>query len=277
MQRFISKYWPLLLIATIIFIILIALLRNNKTTSANSTDNNASANTVKTLQADKNINPTLPKINPDDNIIKHKYYTLSYNEKYEQANWVAYKLTTEFISGDSKRKDNFRVDPLVESGSADPKDYKKSGYDRGHLCPAGDMTFSDDAMSETFYMSNMSPQYPQFNRGIWKKLEEKVRDWADENNVIYITTGPVIKKPVQTIGADNVAIPQYYFKVILDYEDPELKGIGFIMKNEGSQRNLESFAVTIDSVESFTGINFFEALPDSIENLIEKKKGAFNF
>jgi endonuclease G len=116
----------------------------------------------------------------------------------------------------------------------------------------------------------MSPQLPAFNRGIWKKLEELVRTWAVENNSLYIVTGPVLTTGLKTIGPDKVSVPNYYYKVILDYEEPEIKGIGFIMPNAGSSLPLQNFAITIDSVERFTGIDFYPALPDIQEKTIEK-------
>jgi len=172
--------------------------------------------------------------------------------------------------GKYERTDNFREDPLVNTGSATLNDYKGSGYDRGHLAPAGDMTWSYEAMSESFYLSNISPQEPGFNRGIWKTLESYVRTWAFENLEIFIVTGPVLKAGLSTIGQSEVAIPEFYYKVILDYHEPELKAIGFILKNESSQVSLENIAVSIDSVESFTGIDFFPSIPDTIEFIIEE-------
>lgn len=215
----------------------------------------------------------LPTIDKNNNqIIHHSFYSLSYNEKHEQADWVMYELTKDMIqSGVIKRKDSFRVDPEVKSGSAKLLDYKKSGYDRGHLCPAGDMKISKTAMSESFYMSNMSPQAPSFNRGIWKKLESYVRDWATENNEIYVVTGGVLNSEIiTTIGKNNVSVPKYYYKVILDYRAPEIKGIGFILPNEKGVYELEAYALSIDQVEEITGIDFFSSMPDSLENTVEK-------
>ena len=124
-------------------------------------------------------------------------------------------------------------------------------------------------MSESFFMSNMSPQHPSFNRGIWKKLEGSVRNWADDNGEIYIVTGPILTGNYSTIGFNRVSIPNYYYKVILDYKKPELKGIGFILPNQKSNSSLQSFAVTIDEVERKTGIDFYHSLSDEIENQIE--------
>jgi endonuclease G len=215
-------------------------------------------------------NLELPHIVKQDIVVKHIGYTLSYNEKYEQANWVAYQLTaneTEKVVG---RSNNFRIDEKVTTGSAENEDYKNSGFDRGHLAPAADMGWSEQAMGESFYYSNMSPQKPGFNRGIWKRLEEQVRQWAIDNQAIYVVTGPVLEPNLPTIGNNKVAVPKYYYKVILDYTKPELKGIGFIMPNTSSTLALNNYAVTIDSVETVTGINFFPALPNDQEPNIEK-------
>ena len=118
-------------------------------------------------------------------------------------------------------------------------------------------------------MSNMSPQKPGFNRGIWKKLEGSVRNWAVDNGEIYIVTGPILTGSYPTIGYNKVSVPSYYYKVILDYREPDIKGIGFILPNEKSSSSLQSFAVTIDEVERRTGIDFYYSLPDDIEEQIE--------
>ena len=121
-------------------------------------------------------------------VINHNYYSVSYSEKYEQAEWIAYKLTSSMIAGYAERKNNFKEDPLATTRSATLADYKGSGYDRGHLCPAADMKISQEAMNESFYMSNMSPQNAGFNRGVWKRLEEKVRYLVESNDSIFSVT-----------------------------------------------------------------------------------------
>jgi endonuclease G len=204
-----------------------------------------------------------------EQIIKHKYYTLSYSDADEQAEWVAYILTSTMASGVVERTDDFREDPLVSTGSAASSDYVGSGYDRGHLCPAEDMSFSEEAMSETFYLSNMSPQDPSFNRGIWSTLEAKVRSWAFEHDSLYIVTGPVLATNKGFIGTNNVSIPTYYYKVILDYCQPDIKMIAFLIPNEKGTGSLESYAVKTDSIEQITGIDFFPSLPDNIETVLE--------
>jgi len=204
----------------------------------------------------------IPKTNPKDIIITHTGYTLLYNETHEQSSWIAYELTKEETNKIYERTDKFISDPKVKTGTATDKDYAGSGYDRGHLAPASDMGWSVTAMAESFYYSNMSPQTPSFNRGVWKRLEELARTWAIENNSIYIVTGPVLTTGLNTIGSNKVSVPNYFYKVILDYSEPSIKGIGFIIPNTNSSEPLQQFAVSIDSVEKFTGIDFFSLLAD---------------
>lgn len=211
----------------------------------------------------------IPEIPMNAQVVVHAGYTLSYNEMHEQANWVAYELTEKETEGKYKRANKFIVDPDIITGSAESKDYKKSGYDQGHMAPAADMAWSKTAMKESFYYSNMSPQEPGFNRGIWKNLEEQLRTWAIDNKAIYVVTGPVLTEGLPAIGPNKVSVPKYYYKVVLDYSWPEIKGIGFILPNEKSEDRLQNYAVSIDSVEKVTGINFFYKLPDDQEKYIE--------
>lgn len=199
-------------------------------------------------------------------LIEHRYYTLDYNEATEQANWVIYAIHP---FGSQKRKDNFKSDPLVSTGSATVSDYSKSGYDRGHLASAADMNSTSVSMDESFYMSNMSPQLPGFNRGIWKKLESLMRNWAIEYNSPedYIVVGPVFnEEQCGTIGS-GVQIPCYFYRIYLNLNRGE--AIGFILPNESSSDSLKHFAVPIDSIEAVTGIDFFPSLNDELENRVE--------
>ncbi len=214
--------------------------------------------------------PGLPGNARHGEMIEHQFYTLSYSEQHEQAFWTMYRLTAENLSMPKyKRTDNFRVDTLVSTGSATKQDYKGSGFDRGHLVPAGDMSWSEVAMSESFYMSNMSTQAPGFNRGIWKRLESQVREWASANELVYVVSGPVLNDGLETIGANKVSIPRFFYKVIIDYAEPEIKSAAFVFENKKSGEDLFSFAVSIDSVERLTGLDFFPALPDGFEKSLE--------
>jgi len=211
----------------------------------------------------------IPKTGPKELILTHTGYTLSYNTTSKQAVWVAYELTSDETNPEVRRNNKFVPDPLIKSSSAANSDYAKSGYDKGHLAPAADMSYSQQTMLESFYLSNMSPQIPGFNRGIWKQLEEQVRQWAVDNKAIYIVTGGVLTDGLPAIGLNKVAVPQYFYKVILDYSEPDIKGIGFIIPNKSSQESLQHYAVTIDSVEKITNIDFFYQLPDDREIMIE--------
>lgn len=211
----------------------------------------------------------IPRTSPNDIIIRHIGYSLLFNEVCEQANWVAYELTSEKTQKVTKRTNKFVPDPLVKTMTSGDQDYVGSGYDRGHMAPAGDMGWSVTAMAESFYYSNMSPQEPGFNRGIWKQLEELVRIWAVDYQRIYVVTGPVLSHGLKTIGEHQVSVPKFYYKVILDYNELASKGIGFILPNRSSKESLLYYAVTIDSVQHVTGIDFFPQLPDVQEKVIE--------
>lgn len=204
-------------------------------------------------------------------IIEHTGYTLSYREEYEVPEWVAYELTREEVTTLAvERKDNFREDKAVGTGSATLQDYKKSGYDRGHMAPAADFRWSAEAMDDTFYLSNMCPQTHAFNAGIWSDLESAIRSMAYEDGSIYVVTGPVLTDgPYDTIGENDVAVPSYFYKVVLDYSEPTLKAIGFILPHENSKNPLSYFAVTVDEVEERTGLDFFPLLPDNTEEKLE--------
>lgn len=222
----------------------------------------------------------LPSSNGE--VVHHQYYSMSYREKFEQPEWVAYRLTKDIISGSHvKRDDNFRDDPLVSTRSASKYDYKRSGYDRGHLVPAGDMNFDKTAMSETFFMSNMSPQKHNFNGGVWRELEEQTRDWVRDFKVVNIVSGPVLtREPIDYIGDNDVAVPAAYYKVLMT-EGKTPRAIGFLMDHETSDEPLQSFMVTIDEVEEATGLDFFDGKlndkeEERLESYIDKKAWRVN-
>ena len=196
-------------------------------------------------------------------VVHHKHYSLSYVEKHEQAEWVAYELTKKSLKAKNvKRAKKFKPDYDVSSRSAFHRDYSHSGYTRGHMAPAGDMAFDKVAMQESFYMSNMSPQLRVLNNGIWKELEEQVRDWAYDDNRIYIVTGPMLNRPrLKTIGKQNkVSVASAFYKVILDIDKPKRKGIAFVIPHERCEDRLEEYAMSIDDLESELGFDFFANL-----------------
>ena len=205
-------------------------------------------------------------------IVNHNYYSLSYSKKDKQAEWVAYKLTSSNFVNKIKRTNNFREDKKVKVGSAKLEDYKSSGYDRGHLAPASSMKFNKTSMSESFYLSNISPQVPSFNRGIWKRLEEKVRYWAEINDSIFVVTGPILSDSLGSIGENKVTIPRAYYKTLLGYKDGEAKGLAFIMPNEKSDKSLYKYIVSIRDVEEVTGIDFYHKMDKNMQDKVEVNK-----
>ena len=230
----------------------------------------------------------LPSASEGD-IVKHENYALSYSEQFEQALWVAYQLTAKEVKGRFRRVNHYEKDSKIKSGTPSSADYKGTGYDRGHLAPARDMSFSYNAMLQSFYLSNISPQSPDFNRGIWKELENQVREWAVMLDSVYVITGGIFKSGEEKIGDNDLWVPEYFYKIVMDDEllngqttkdlapvnssknDPTNNkyAIAFIMPNEGVDASLKNFVVSIDEIEEKTGIDFFPQIPDDLEKIIE--------
>jgi len=202
-------------------------------------------------------------------VVSHQNYSLSYAEKHEQPEWVAYELKKEHLLKNDFKRPFFEVDQKGRSSSADWKNYKNTGYDKGHLCPAGDRRFTYAAFEETFLTSNISPQNHEFNAGIWNRLEQKTRYWASRYNGVYVVTGGILKDNLKTIGYEAVSVPKYFYKVILDNTSQPPKMIAFIIPNKDTDRPLKDFVVSADSIEKLTGIDFFPKLDDALENRLE--------
>ena len=167
--------------------------------------------------------------------------------------------------------DVFKEDPKIATGSATALDYYKTGYDRGHLAPAADMCFSEESMSASFFFSNISPQAASFNRGIWAKLEKVIRNWAVKKGSIVIITGPVLtKEKYNTIGENQVSIPEFCYKVVIDHSKPNLTAIAFLLPNEGSSKSLHLFSMSIDDLEKLTSLDFCYKLDDLQETALEQ-------
>lgn len=219
-------------------------------------------------------------LSPDstgNQIIHHTGYCLSYNEDAEQAEWVFYKLTTSNVSVNVNRINDYREDSLVHDGSATLEDYWRSGYDRGHMAPAGSMKINGESMSNSFFMSNMSPQIPGFNRGIWRRLEEKVRFWIENNDSIFVVTGPILDQPLDSIGNNNVIVPRAYYKTLLGFKDGKVMGLAFLLPHEESNKPLYSYATSIDVVEEITGIDFYHNLDATIQKKVEDNSSVKRF
>jgi endonuclease G len=232
-----------------------------------SNQNNSESTAQDSLIIDEDFMlPAYSDSHSDDQVIRHPGYVLSYNESHEQANWVAYKLKAKHLTGAAERANDFRPDPSVKTGTALPSDYTRSGYDRGHLAPAGDFSKNAQLMSETFFMSNISPQTPDLNRGKWRELEERIRSWVKRDKELYIVTGPILKGKMKKIGNKNkISVPPAYYKIVLDMEEPIIKSVAFIMPNDKPDKDISEYVVTIEEIERQTGINFFPQLEKNPE------------
>ena len=213
-----------------------------------------------------------PLSHTSEQILQRKAYTVSYNRNLKIANWVAWELTADKLVERVERNDRFLPDPDLPADEAvTTDDYRGSGYDRGHLCPAGDNRWNRKTMEESFYMTNICPQDHNLNSGDWKELEEACRRWARQHGSIYIVCGPVLHgKKHRTIGrAQRVTVPEGFFKVVLCTRTDPPQAIGFVYNNLPADRPLSAYIHTVDQVEELTGIDFFTRLPDECEQQVE--------
>ncbi|WP_026841220.1 DNA/RNA non-specific endonuclease [Citrifermentans bremense] len=208
-------------------------------------------------------------------ILCRKGYLLAHDPIRKTPTWVVEHLTVDRVNGALSRKDQFKADPDLPKGRrAELSDYRKSGYDQGHMAPSADMAWDELAMSESFYLSNMVPQVGTgMNRGIWKDLEEKVRKWALERESVYIFTGPIYSGKEATIGKNRVAVPDHLYKIVFDPQ--EKKAIAFIMPNRKLKSSeMSKYIVSVRDVETTTGLDFLSALPVDEQELIETVKSS---
>jgi len=244
-------------------------------TSEASTQTEMPAKPVQSSEkpAASQVSESILPVSTTGEVVRHTWYVLSYDEDHEQAEWVAYELTRDRLNQNwSERPNSFRPDPDVRTESATPRDYSGSGFDKGHLCPAADMAFNDAAIDETFFMSNMSPQVPAFNGGVWRELEELTRDWARRFEQLYVVTGPVLtQQPLGQIGFSKVSVPAAYYKVLLAPE--QHKAIAFVLPNALSTKPVLEYAYSIDQVEKMTGLDFF---PNTLKGLDEELEGSLD-
>ncbi|MDD4149406.1 MAG: DNA/RNA non-specific endonuclease [Bacteroidales bacterium] len=237
-------------------------------------------NNLKSNLLDKGI----PELLESEKLVCHSAYCLVYNEEHEMAKWVAHILSHEIVNGNVSRTNDFREDSLILTGSSQEADYflkekqedgnykyEGFGYDRGHLAPSADFRWSGKALSESYYYSNMTPQLPDFNREIWADLESFLRAYIynNPNKDIYIVTAPVLKDdlPKQNRSVNNMSIPEWHYKIAVDFENEQ--GIAFLIPQKKTYDILETYVVSIDSIEALTGINFYPNLTQEQENKIE--------
>jgi endonuclease G len=224
---------------------------------------------------------------PTENYIEHSAMFLSYNEEHEQANWVAHIILPDIVTGSVSRTNDFRLDPKIETGSAEEADYFLKylqmdssyvydgyGYDRGHLAPSADFRWSEQALSESYYYSNMSPQRPGFNRYSWAELEGAIRSYVytHSGTSLYVVSGPLLDEELPKVerSVNGLSLPEEYFKIVVDLERD--RGIGFIMPNRQVDAPIETFALSIREVENRTKLDFSSALPKERQDKIESQR-----
>ena len=223
------------------------------------------------------LSDALPSSTEKLELLDHKYYVVGYNKKHKQAAYVAYLLTAEMVNENdnvSRKGVGFKKDYLLSDNYATKQDYTNSGYVRGHLCPSKDMCWSFASMKETFYMSNVSPQYQGFNDGLWKKLEGSVRKWAVENDSILVLCGPVLSSKKGEIGENKVSVCSKFYKIVVDISYPTYNMIAFIMDNTNIKGNIFRYCCNEREVERITGLDFFPSqdgnpLMDSLETVTD--------
>lgn len=197
-------------------------------------------------------------------------FTLSFNKDNRTPNYVAWELLGSEVSTEWPRNDNFWCDKDLEGCPQKTEYYYSiSGYERGHMCPAADQRWSEQAMYDCFVMANMCPQIHDLNAGAWEKLEEKERLWAQRDSAVMIIAGPIYVEGETYIEKSKVRVPDAFFKVLIAPYLDEPRGIAFVYPHMKCPGNMQDYATTIDEVEKMTGFDFFSALPDEIENAIE--------
>lgn len=208
-------------------------------------------------------------------LVRHKAYSLGYSEKHEQAAWTFHRLKKEYTYGTASRSGlDFMPDKLVSTRSALSSDYSRSGYDRGHLVPAGDFKCCQELMEDTFWVSNLSPEDPDFNRNMWNNLEQKIRTWARKYGELYIYTGPVLEGNLPQIGRYNkVSVPRYMYKIVIipnEISPEKVRVKAFLIPNLPDLGNsYAKYLVSVNVVEARSGLDFMSNLPPDIEQKIE--------
>lgn len=245
--------------------------------NSNASSNGTSADEVETpgdsLKESIRHYPALETVIIPDSVAQQtkEYigFTISFNKDNRTPNYVAWELLGDETEGETGRSNKFWTDADIE-GCPDTRDYTRSGYDRGHMCPSADQKWNPQAMEDCFVMANICPQLHALNNGAWKTLENKERQWAKRDSAVMIVAGPIYN-PMDTvrIGNAGVRVPGAFFKVLLAPYLDAPRGIGFIYPNMASPGNMQDYAMSIDEVERITGYDFFPSLPDDIENKVE--------
>ena len=214
-----------------------------------------------------------PAIGKDEVVLEYSGFVVNYNTERLIPNWVAYELTVEEVGGDVPRARGFSMDLNYPGRQAMREDYSNSGWDKGHMAPSADMKWSQTAMTESFFLTNICPQDPTLNGRDWHTLENRVRDWAKRFERVWVVCGPVVQdNKYGTIGEQAVTVPDGFFKAILRQDaDGNWHTIAFVFENNATQQPLQDAVVAVDFLEALIGYDLFANLQDSIEIEIESK------
>jgi len=202
---------------------------------------------------------------------KKTAFIVSFDISSRMPGWVAYELSRDELDGYASRKGkSFREDDSAGVPQASSKDYRNSGWTKGHLAPAADFKWSDSALSDTFFFTNCCPQDEELNGGSWEKLESRVRSWTRQFGVVYVVTGPIIgDRSNGYLGDSRIPIPDAFFKAVLVRDGNGYQAVGFIMENSPSAQPYPQCAVPVDRIEEITGLDLFCALDDDAEKEAE--------
>ncbi len=250
------------------------------TTSQNSKDIFSSLEKSKLKHIEKLIDSVgIATPIPNEISVKHAAYVASYNPTHRIPNYVVHVIPKDILYGAAKRTNDFRIDPLIKIPMADSSDYWNSGYDRGHMAASADFKWSYKALSESYYYTNIIPQNKELNQGAWNRLEMQIREWAIDNDELIVITGPIIQEHLAKLpqGSHKVSIPEYIYKIVVDYYPPSYKAIAFLYPNKNVPYDIMQHVVSIDSIETLTGIDFFPKLPDSLETILEAEQDLYQF
>ena len=229
-----------------------------------------SCGTMRLSRADKKLLPLTYQSVPEQILVKKGFIT-SYNQDTRQPNWVFWQLTSAHVNGDAVRPGNaYHEDNKVPQPRATLADYRRSGYTRGHMCPAGDNKWDRTAMFDSFALSNICPQTDRCNSGVWNNIETQCREWAMEYGDIYIVCGPLYDGIPDIIGPNKVAVPDAFFKVVVCLKGKK-KGIGFICENIDRNQSMKRCVVTIEEIERRTGFDFFPNLTARDRRAVEER------
>lgn len=214
----------------------------------------------------------LPALRSSDVVLVYNGFVLSYNTKRLIPDWVAYELTAEEVDGPIPRKKGFSMDLDYKGAQAMREDYSNSGWDKGHMAPSGDMKWSQAAMNDSFYLTNICPQDHELNGKAWRTLENQVREWAVRYGSVWVVCGPLVDSNEHgTIGERKVTVPDGFFKAVLRKEGRGWRSIAFVFRNDPSKQSVKGAMMTVNDVEALTGFDLFTNLPRLVEESVESQ------